>query len=361
MKFLKYLLIFFALIIVIFVIGVAFAVPSEVTVTRSAEINAPVSQVYNTVLDLETWSDWDAWSQKDTNMVVTFEGTKGEVGYSRKWQSDVKGVGTGSMTLEGMEENSRLDFKLDFGKQGGGNSFFTFEDAGDGGTIAVMGFDFKANGFFDKIVVLMADKMMGPDFVTCLNNLNQYVQNHAPEPKEELTIKPINISPTQFPGATLMAIRRKSSFAEMHDTFKAGFDQLNAYMAEKGAQPVGKYGAIWYNYDKVSQTADFAMCVPVAEALPEMDDIKVITLDPTPALVDKYTGPYDGLPNEYDNIQFFIEKNNVEVTGSPWEVYDVGPDSGVAPEEYVTYIYFPIAEVPEIEGAPAGDDAGGGE
>lgn len=55
-------------------VGVAFALPSQVTVARSIVINAPEGAVFPYVANLHKFNDWSPWAARDPQLRVTYSG-----------------------------------------------------------------------------------------------------------------------------------------------------------------------------------------------------------------------------------------------------------------------------------------------
>jgi effector-binding domain-containing protein len=53
-------------------------------------------------------------------------------------------------------------------------------------------------------------------------------------------------------------------------------------------------------------------------------------------------GPWDDFSSAYQALMQWIQANNYHVVGPNREIYLQGPESGVAPEEYIVEIQFPV-------------------
>ena len=110
MKAFKYI----SFLLLIAIIGTAIYVavqPNSFEVTRTRTIKAPVSIIYNNVIDLKNWEAWSSWVESDSNIKITLaEQTKGvNGGYSLE---DKDGVGT--MTTIEAEENTSIKQDMQF-------------------------------------------------------------------------------------------------------------------------------------------------------------------------------------------------------------------------------------------------------
>ena len=57
-----------------------------------------------------------------------------------------------------------------------------------------------------------------------------------------------------------------------------------------------------------------------------------------------HTGPYEGLMQAWADFWNEVLADNVEVGGSPWDSYAVGPDQEPNPANWVTDLYIPMSK-----------------
>ena len=113
------------------VVGVAFVLPQQVHVERSAVIAASPDQVFAVVNDLTRAKEWGPWYKRDPKMEIAFEGPPAGVGAKLKWNSASEGEG--SQEIVESEPFKSIKIKLDFGSQGTASAAFQFVTV-EGGT-----------------------------------------------------------------------------------------------------------------------------------------------------------------------------------------------------------------------------------
>lgn len=113
MKLLKNILIVIVVLIAIPLI-VAFFIPTEMQTQEDIVIDQPKAQVFDYIKYLKNQSEYSVWDQIDPEMVQTFEGTDGTVGFTVHWESDHEDVGNGSQKITSIEEGVRVDSELYF-------------------------------------------------------------------------------------------------------------------------------------------------------------------------------------------------------------------------------------------------------
>ena len=131
MKVLKTILyILIALVLVLVLLG--FAGPKSFDVSRTVEIDAPKSIVYNYLKSLKKQNDWGPWREEDPDMVITYEGEDGTVGFSSEWKGDKAGSGKQTIrSLEGNTVETDLVFYLPWGESTS-TGYMNASDSGKG-------------------------------------------------------------------------------------------------------------------------------------------------------------------------------------------------------------------------------------
>jgi polyketide cyclase/dehydrase/lipid transport protein len=110
MKILKKILIGLLGLIVLLLI-IAIFIPSEYTVTRTAEVNRPKQEVFDYVKSLKNQEQYSVWVMEDPKIQMTYTGVDGTVGSSSAWVSEK--MGKGSQTITAISDN-RIDVDLNF-------------------------------------------------------------------------------------------------------------------------------------------------------------------------------------------------------------------------------------------------------
>lgn len=157
-------------VLVLISLGLLVFTPKEVTVTRTAEINAPVSYVFGQVNDFKNWPNWMPWKDVDPDMKMTYgEKSSGEGAYY-SWESDK--AGNGNQTILASRENEAIETLINFEGQGSSNGHWKFTPSGDKTDVSwSMTIDAGYNPI-GRVFNLMMDNMLGKDFEKGLKYLN---------------------------------------------------------------------------------------------------------------------------------------------------------------------------------------------
>ncbi|ABG61022.1 SRPBCC family protein [Cytophaga hutchinsonii] len=112
MKILKKILIGLAVFIALLLL-IAVFIPTTYTVSVSTTIHKPQQEVYDYVKQIKNQENYSIWVMQDTNVVMTYTGTDGTVGFIANWNSKDDNVGEGEQEITKVD-GERVDVDLRF-------------------------------------------------------------------------------------------------------------------------------------------------------------------------------------------------------------------------------------------------------
>ena len=151
-------------------VAIAFTLPSQFNVTRSAPINAPAEKIYPLIATTGQWKNWSVWNQLDPNMKIDYAGP--EFGIGAKWSWEGKCEGSGEMEFTSAEPKKLLSYRLlfkDFNTTSTGTLTLEPDSASTKVTWSFVGE--AGNNPMMRYMGLMMDGIIGKDFVAGLANL----------------------------------------------------------------------------------------------------------------------------------------------------------------------------------------------
>ena len=153
-------------------------------------INKPKEQVFDYVKYLKNQDAFSKWASIDPEMVQTFSGTDGEVGFVSAWTSNHPDVGVGEQEITAISPD-RIDYELRFKEpfESVATCYMTFESTGDGNTQLVWGFN--GDMAYPMNVMMLFMDMEGAiqsDLQVGLDNL-KIILDSMPEPEPEIEIE----------------------------------------------------------------------------------------------------------------------------------------------------------------------------
>jgi len=188
MKIVRWVALGLGVVVVLAVLG-SLLTPRHPTVTRSVDIAAAPAVVFPLVSDLRQFNEWSPWFEQDPNANFTFTGPTDGVGQTFHWQSNAPNVGSGSMTVEQLDPDKKVDIALEFASQGTAATWFTLEPEGSGtGVSTKVTWGFTTDLGFNPIARysgLMVDNVVGPDYERGLARLKALAEKLPDTPNEE--------------------------------------------------------------------------------------------------------------------------------------------------------------------------------
>ena len=111
MRILKIIGLILLVVVGFFLIAGLFA-SKDMSTEQEVVINKDKSEVYDYVKLLKNQDEYSKWNKMDPNMVKTYSGTDGTVGFKSAWKGN-SDVGQGEQTIMKIEGN-RIDYDLRF-------------------------------------------------------------------------------------------------------------------------------------------------------------------------------------------------------------------------------------------------------
>ena len=171
--------------------GIAFLLPRDFTVTRTIEINASISDVFEQANTLSNWVNWSAWHKMDPNANYSYSTPDKGKGATYSFDGDPELIGAGSLTILESIENKSIRTEIIFLKEGEengrGNGEWAFTEK-NGLTLVSWSFlGDMGNNPVARWIGLLMDSMLGPQLKKGLNNMKEYLESsNLEETVEEL-------------------------------------------------------------------------------------------------------------------------------------------------------------------------------
>ncbi|MGB6438391.1 MAG: SRPBCC family protein [Methyloceanibacter sp.] len=169
----------------VILLGVAFALPGQVTIARSVVINAPESIVFPYLNDLHRFGDWSPWAARDPELAATFSGPEQGKGAKVEWTSSKPSVGAGSMQITESNPNRHIDLAVNFNGLDG-TSYYEVVPSGSGSKVT-WGFGYESGTSpLKRWKGLLLDRYVGAEYRDALAKLKDKIESErkpvAPPP-----------------------------------------------------------------------------------------------------------------------------------------------------------------------------------
>jgi AraC family transcriptional regulator len=144
---------------------------------------------------------------------------------------------------------------------------------------------------------------------------------------------------TEVPDATYAVLRQTVEFGEVPQLIPAFIEQVGAWAREAGAI-TGPPASI------TSMTGDGRLNVASGWAVDGSrsppEPIELAVLPGGRAAVYVHVGPYDTLPDVYQELGAALANAGLQPGAAPREIYESDPDEVPDPQQYVTRIIWPL-------------------
>jgi effector-binding domain-containing protein len=346
MRFLKNLLLFLVLIVVL-LIGVAFVLPGSAHVERSITINRPPSEVFAVLNSYRRFNDWSPWAMKDPNAKYTITGPVAGVGAKQSWVGDPKTVGSGSQEITESTADKSVTTALDFGEMGKARAHFSLApDNAPTNTKVVWTLDTEAPLALDGKVLwnvvgrymgLFMDKMVGPDYEQGLARLKTLVEGFP-----AADISGVNGAEVQRAAQKIYFVSgscgtdAESAKVALTDAYT----KLGGFMKTNGIAMQGAPLTITTSYDASGWKFDAAIPVDRNDAAPA-DDIKSGETYAGKAVQFMHVGPYDKIGDTTQKAYAWIAVQGYKAKDRLIEEYVSDPGT-TPPEQLQTRLVIPV-------------------
>jgi hypothetical protein len=160
----------------VILLGVAFALPGQVTIARSVVINAPESVVFPYLNDLHRFGDWSPWAARDPELAATFSGPDQGKGAKVEWTSSKPSVGAGSMEITESNPNRHIDLAVNFNGLDG-TSYYEVVPSGSGSKVT-WGFGYESGTSpLKRWKGLLLDRYVGAEYRDALAKLKDKIES----------------------------------------------------------------------------------------------------------------------------------------------------------------------------------------
>ncbi|MET0426422.1 MAG: AraC family transcriptional regulator [Actinoplanes sp.] len=153
---------------------------------------------------------------------------------------------------------------------------------------------------------------------------------------------PLQISVRAVPALHALVMRRRITRDEIAGALAECLPAVLGYAQQEGLAITGPPFA---RYPEVGMGAlVIEGGVPIAEppATPLSDGIEALTIPAGRAAVAIHRGPYDSLPESYQEIEKWLRDQQLSAAGAPWETYLTDPGERPDPATWETEIVHPV-------------------
>jgi effector-binding domain-containing protein len=334
MKSLKIVTIILIVILAIFLVPPLF-MASETKVEKTMVLTASPEVIWDQVNCLKNWEAWDVWHQ-DTTMTGHYEGPECGVGAKNVWKYNNSEEG-GTQTIVEIREYEYIKTVLDFGPMGKAETELKMEKV-EGGTQVTWNFVSPAPYPIVRwISVMMIKPEVEKSYVQGLEKLNEITMNMKPKPK----FKTGEVKITEVTSMMAVGIKVESGMVNMGEIMGGSYGKLTAFIQQSGAEMAGMPFAIWYQWEDTAKFV-YECAMPVATKVKAEGEFHFFNTYQGKVATVEHWGDYTSSGVSWTSVMSYVEANQLEANGEPYEVYMTDPAAEPDPSKWLTVLYFPV-------------------
>ena len=221
-------------------------------VEKSAQIQAPLQQVYDHLRDFKQWPEWSPWLITDPDCHLTYA----DDGSAYSWEGKVWGAG--EMTVVGETSPHRIDSELTFFKPWKSHADVRLQLSERNGTTTVIWSMDSTLPFFLFWMKAMMIAFIGMDYQRGLAMLKDKLETGSVPSHLEF------LGQRSQPGFAFVGKRTSCPITEMSVKMEADFDQLRKWLEKEGLTPTNHFLSVYHRWDIVKGVVDYTAAAPIA-------------------------------------------------------------------------------------------------
>lgn len=136
-----------------------------------------------------------------------------------------------------------------------------------------------------------------------------------------------------------LSVLFRSGAAELGEHLGECLPKIHEYATENGGTPAGAPYVRYHSMDEDEWEIEAG--IPLESRIEGSGEIAASELPAGPAAVTVHKGPYAGLGEAHDAVLAWIDEQELNVTGAPWDAY-VDDPADVPSDEVRTRIVWPV-------------------
>jgi len=338
MRFLKWPLLILLVLILIYV-GLCAIGPKNLNLTRTQNVNAPASFVFNQINNLPAWQNWSSWNLNDPDMQVSYTQLQQGVGAKSTWKSELQGNGTQEI-VESIK-NEKLKTKMVFEDMGGSSAYGLFElKEKKGKTEVSWSMDSGDDYPFLQRGIMLVMGVKGDikkNYDASLKNIKRIVEERNSGKYGVYTVKEMLV-----PEKRYLIKRAEVNMKGIQQFYATNFSSIASKLGESQLEMDGMPSGLFYKYDTKAGTADMAAGIPVKEDT-DIEGLESYLIPEKNGLRVDYYGDYNGTTAAHDAIEAYMNDRGLLSDVPMIEEYVTDPGVEKDPTKWLTRVTYFLA------------------
>jgi effector-binding domain-containing protein/carbon monoxide dehydrogenase subunit G len=323
------------LLVVALVTGALYAVgqfllPNDLQVTRTASIERPRAAVFAMINDLRIAKEWSPYYALDPEADYAFSGDPG-AGQTMRWNSNVRQVGSGRMSIVNSNEYQEVDAILEMGGRATLNSRIELRP-GETGTVVAWSVSARcAEGSVNvpcRYMNLIMRGMIERDLDSGLTRLKTLTEQLPNVDFEGLQPDFQTVAPQSYVYSQVTTSNEDG--AQVEQALTIGLSQVNDFMGRFNMVQAGPQMRVTTEWDPNDNRMSFRVGYPYSGPTPLT--VVGVQIGQTPsgrALRVMHIGPRSATRMTYAKIYAYLQAHRIPLRqdGLPWEIIHATGDA----------------------------------
>lgn len=311
------------------------SIPGDYEIRVSRVLPASPDQVFDRIIDLESWSEWSPWLMHEPDCPLSFQGNIKEVGGSYSW--DGKYIGAGTLEHSLLERPNRAEHKLSFTRPFKAVCGVGFElEAEEQGTKVT----WSMNGsmpFLFRPMIRRTKEMISQDYEIGLAMLGGLLAPQSEHPRFEF------LGNQEREVTHYLSKSWQGHLDDMPEAMSQGFDEIDSYVKASDIEPIGQPFSVYTKVKKRGTYFEVDMAIPVAEGTTD-DKYEIKQVPGGLYNQTQLQGSYGFLKGAWYSAMCHLKMTKIKFD---WkrpcvELYENDPKQAEHSNQIVTSIFIPI-------------------
>lgn len=150
----------------------------------------------------------------------------------------------------------------------------------------------------------------------------------------------LNFATREIQSQPIVGIRAITTMEEIKQVIGALFGEVMDYLTGNGLAPAGMPFTIYHEMD--AERLEMECGMPVASPVEGTERVRPGELPAGKVATVTHMGPYEQLGQTWSALMKWMEEEDLQAAGAPWEVYVTDPGEEPDQSKWRTDIFFPI-------------------
>lgn len=298
--------------------------PNDLAVTRSVQIERPRATVFAMVNDLRILKEWSPYYALDPDADFAFSNTGPGPGQSMRWQSDVRQVGEGRLSIVNSTENESIEGILELGERATLNTHFSFARAANGVTATWAVSAACGAGWINvpcRYMNLIMRRMIERDLDSGLARLKTLSEQLPDVDFEGLQTEREDVAPQAYVYVPISASTENAEQVEA--ALASGLAQVDAFMTANQLVRAGPQIRVTTDWNAVDKRMSFRVGYPYSGPTPlTVVGVQIGETPSGPAISVEHVGSRSMMQATYTRLYAYLLAHRIARREDryPWEV-----------------------------------------